>query len=61
MFNWNNTFGFKTNKSFINKDFDEYRQKISHYANTTDEVEWNELTANEFVISIQTTIGNKGI
>ena len=57
----NNTFGFKKSNSFINKAFDEYTQKMSHYVNTTDEVEWNELTANEFVTSIQTTIGNRDI
>ena len=59
--NLNNTFSFNKNNSFINKTFDEYGKKMSQYVNTTDEVEWNELTANEFVISIQTTIGNRDI
>ena len=38
--------------------FDDYASKMLEYGNITDEVEWNELTANEFVTSIQTTIGN---
>ena len=38
--------------------FDVYGRKMSKYGNITDEVEWNLLTANEFVTSIQTTIGN---
>ena len=61
MSNLNNTSGFEKSNSFINKAFDEYGEKMSHYVNTTDEVEWNELTSNEFVISIQTTIGNRDI
>ena len=38
--------------------FDEYERKVSEYGNITEEVEWNELTASEYVASIQTTIGN---
>ena len=38
--------------------FEDYASKMLQYGNITDEVEWNELTANEFVTSIQTTIGN---
>ena len=38
--------------------FEDYASKLLQYGNITDEVEWNELTANEFVTSIQTTIGN---
>ena len=39
--------------------FATYAEKMKQYAiNETDEIiEWNPLTANEFVISIQTTIG----
>ena len=42
----------------INAIFEEYANKLLEYENITDEVEWNELTASEFVTSIQTTIGN---
>ena len=42
----------------INAIFDEYANKLLEYENITEEVEWNELTASEFVTSIQTTIGN---
>ena len=42
----------------INAIFEEYANKLLEYENITEEVEWNELTASEFVTSIQTTIGN---
>ena len=42
----------------INAIFKEYANKLLEYENITEEVEWNELTASEFVTSIQTTIGN---
>ena len=47
-----------TSKLQTKKMFDDYAHKMLQYQNITDEVEWNELTANEFVTSIQTTIGN---
>ena len=37
--------------------FEDYAKKLFENANITDEIEWNELTASEFVTSIQTTIG----
>ena len=57
----NNTSRVKKGNSFIKTVFDEYGNKMSQHGNTTDEIEWNELTANEFVTSIQTTIGNTPI
>ena len=44
----------KTNTKII---FEDYAQKLFENANITEEIEWNELTASEFVTSIQTTIG----
>ena len=38
--------------------FDEYADKMLEYVDIADEIDWNELTASEFVTSIQTTIGN---
>ena len=37
--------------------FDEYANKMLEYVDIADEIDWNELTASEFVTSIQTTIG----
>ena len=39
--------------------FEEYAKKLFEEVNITDEIEWNELTASEFVTSIQTTIGSE--
>ena len=41
----------------VNSLFDEYAEKMSTFGNSSDEVEWNILTANEFVSSIQQTTG----
>ena len=48
----------ENNGDGINAIFEEYANKLLEYENITEEVEWNELTASEFVTSIQTTIGN---
>ena len=48
----------ENNGDAINAIFEEYANKLLEYENITEEVEWNELTASEFVTSIQTTIGN---
>ena len=37
--------------------FEEYADKLNQYENIPEPVEWTALTANEFVTSIQTTIG----
>ena len=59
--NFNNTLGVEKDISSMKMTFDKYGKKMSQYGNTADEIEWNEVTANEFVTSIRTTIGNMAI